>query len=100
MTDSTEPAASGQGANPSNLAQHFKIDEEFKSLVPPLSDAKLAGLERSLLIEGCRNPLVIWKGHDVLVDGHHRHDLCVRGTASSSTRRKSSCPTGTLQGSG
>jgi hypothetical protein len=54
------------------------VDEEFRSLIPPLADDELAGLEASLIREGCRNPLVVWKGHNILLDGHHRLALCLK----------------------
>ena len=33
-------------------------------------------LERSLIAEGCRDPIVIWDG--VILDGHHRYEICRR----------------------
>lgn len=38
----------------------IRIDEEFKSLIPPLSADEYAGLEKSLLDDGCRDSLVLW----------------------------------------
>jgi hypothetical protein len=35
-------------------------------------------LEDSIISEGCREPLVVWKEQGVLVDGHHRYDICTR----------------------
>jgi len=54
----------------------IKIDKDFAALIPPLSADELAHLENSLLAEGCRDPLVLWKGHDTLLDGHNRLKLC------------------------
>jgi len=55
----------------------IKIDPEFAGLIPPLSRDELAQLEQSLLAEkACRDPLVIWKGHNILLDGHNRFSLC------------------------
>ena len=50
------------------------IDDEFKNLLPPLSDEDYMGLQESLKKEGCRDPLVIWG--DILVDGHNRYQIC------------------------
>lgn len=50
------------------------IDQEFKSLIPPLADNERAALEENILKDGCRDPLVIWGG--TLVDGHNRYEIC------------------------
>ena len=51
------------------------IDEEFKSLLPPLDKETFALLEENLLEHGCRDALVIWKG--ILIDGHNRYEICM-----------------------
>jgi len=43
-------------------------------LLPPLSAEEFAGLEASILKDGCLSPLVIW--NNILVDGHHRYEIC------------------------
>ena len=52
----------------------MKIDVEFKSIIPELSDEEFANLENSLLAEGCRDALVVWG--DILIDGHNRYAIC------------------------
>ena len=54
----------------------IKIDSEFKSLIPPLTDDEYNGLQDSILSEGCRDALVLWG--DTLVDGHNRYEICTR----------------------
>jgi hypothetical protein len=54
----------------------IKIDREFASLCPALAEEELKQLEESLQAVGCQQPLVLWKGHDILLDGHNRHTLC------------------------
>jgi transcriptional regulator with XRE-family HTH domain len=54
----------------------IKIDEEFKSLIPPMSRDERMQLEDNLLSDGCREPLVLWK--DTIVDGHNRYEICTR----------------------
>jgi hypothetical protein len=54
----------------------IKINPEFESLCPPLSPDELGQLEASLKTEGCRDPLVVWKAHNILLDGHNRFALC------------------------
>lgn len=54
------------------------IDPEIASLLVPHSPQELALLERSMLGEGCREPLVVWQGPRILLDGHARLDICRR----------------------
>src|SRR5947209_4950385 len=54
----------------------IKIDKDFAILIPALSQDELAHLERSLLVEGCRDPLLVWKGKCILLDGHNRLSIC------------------------
>jgi len=50
------------------------INEELKTLLPPLSAEEFAGLEESIVKDGCLSPLIEWNG--TLVDGHHRYEIC------------------------
>lgn len=52
----------------------FSIDPEFEKLLPrdPIEVKKL---EERLLEEAPRDPLVIWKGERILVDGHTRYRI-------------------------
>ena len=52
------------------------IDNEFKGLIPPLTDEEYKGLEESILKDGCRDSLVLWG--EILVDGHNRYEICTR----------------------
>lgn len=54
----------------------IKIDDEFRQIIPPLSDEEKAMLSNSIMEEGCRDPLVVWKGRNILLDGHNRYDIC------------------------
>ena len=36
------------------------IDEEFKQLIPPLTEEEYKGLEASIISEGCRDALIVW----------------------------------------
>lgn len=56
------------------------IDQEFKDLIAPLNQEEYSSLEKNLLENGFNKayPLILWKGHDILVDGHNRHGLCVK----------------------
>lgn len=50
------------------------IDQEFQSLIPPLSDDEYERLERSILAEGLREPIITWNG--TIIDGHNRYNIC------------------------
>ena len=54
------------------------IDDEFRNLIPPLTPDELAQLEANLVEDGCRDPLVVWHEHGILLDGHHRFEICTR----------------------
>lgn len=54
----------------------LRIDEVFKSLIPPLSQDEYRQLEENLLSDGCREPLCIWNG--TIIDGHNRYEICIR----------------------
>lgn len=56
--------------------KRLKIDPEFKNLIPPLTAEEYAGLEESILQEGCRDALIVWG--DTLIDGHNRFEICTR----------------------
>ena len=56
----------------------FFINPALETYIHPLSDEEERMLEESILAEGCRDPLVVWREENVLVDGHHRKKICER----------------------
>lgn len=72
--DATVFEAAVATPNPSNAV--LSIDAEFKTLIPPLSPEEYAGLEASIVAEGCRDAIVTWNG--TIVDGHNRYEICQR----------------------
>ncbi|MGD0954686.1 MAG: ParB N-terminal domain-containing protein [Methanotrichaceae archaeon] len=56
----------------------IEIDQEFAALIPKLSNEELAGLEESILKDGCIDPLRVWDhdGKQILLDGHNRYEIC------------------------
>lgn len=58
------------------MIEHLKIDEEFRTIIPPLTAEEYGNLERSLRMEGCRDAIRVWDG--VIVDGHNRYEICRR----------------------
>jgi hypothetical protein len=53
------------------------VDPEIQNLIPPLKPDELAKLRESILEEGCRDPLVLWKDSGILLDGHNRYEICI-----------------------
>ena len=56
------------------LSTGLIIDPDFSKLIPPLTPDEFAGLERSILSEGCRDALIVW--NNIIVDGHNRFKIC------------------------
>lgn len=54
----------------------LKIDPQFKNLIRPLQKKEYLQLEENLLADGCRDPLITWKGF--IIDGHNRYEICMR----------------------
>lgn len=54
----------------------YCIDPEFKRLLPELSRIELEYLEANIIQDGCRDPIVVW--NNIIVDGHHRYEICKR----------------------
>jgi hypothetical protein len=58
------------------------VDPKLKSLIPPLSASEYVALRDSISREGCRDPLTIWKNHQIILDGHNRYQICQELNAS------------------
>jgi len=56
------------------------LSDEIRSIFPRPENEELeiATLEKSLLKEGCRDKLTVWKEKNILVDGYRRYALCVK----------------------
>ena len=52
----------------------IKINYDFENLIPKQTSEQFRQMEENMLAEGgAHDPLVIWDGHDILLDGHHRY---------------------------
>lgn len=58
------------------MSRTLKIDRELRSLLRPLDEGELSQLRSMIEADGCLDAIKVWKGHDIIVDGHHRYDLC------------------------
>ena len=57
----------------------IKIDQEFSALIPPLTSEEYTQLEKNIIKDGIRDPLVVWPqpdGDSILIDGHNRMRIC------------------------
>ncbi len=52
-----------------------KLDDEFMNLLPRQTKEERAFLRESIIKEGVREPLIIWKEKGILVDGYNRYDV-------------------------
>ena len=59
-----------------DLQRDLIIDDEFTTLIRPLTNEEYHQLEENILREGCRESLVIWK--NIILDGHNRYKICRR----------------------
>lgn len=51
----------------------LKIDPEFRDKIPAMTDEQFSGLREDIIRDGyVRDPLVVWKEENTLLDGHHR----------------------------
>ena len=53
----------------------MKFDNEFKNLIPPLTEDEYKQLEENILRDGIIDPLVVWAQEEILVDGHNRYEI-------------------------
>lgn len=51
----------------------MKVKEEFKKLIPALSNEEFAQLEHNCLQDGIRDAIVVW--NDFIIDGHNRYEI-------------------------
>ncbi len=50
------------------------INEELRSIIPPLAAEEREALGKSILNEGVRDPIIVWG--KTIVDGHNRYEIC------------------------
>jgi len=57
--------------------KQYIIDPELEKCLPPLDGERLQDLRVSLAKGYDKDyAMIIWKGHDIIVDGHHRYAIC------------------------
>lgn len=64
----------------------MKINESFKTLIPALTSDEFLQLERNILKDGIREPLITW--NDYLIDGHNRYEIANKHKLQFQTIKK------------
>lgn len=54
------------------------IDPELQDWLPGVPDQSYAVLEADLLEHGCQDSIKVWKGQDIIIDGHRRYEICCK----------------------
>ena len=54
--------------------ERLKIDNEFKNLLPPLTEDEYSQLESDIKAHGVLSPIIAWNGF--IIDGHNRYEIC------------------------
>lgn len=52
----------------------LKIDPDFQNLIPILNNEEYEQLEKSIIKDGCCEPIVVWGNY--IIDGHKRYEIC------------------------
>lgn len=73
------------------VKEEIIISEKLKNFITPLSKEERTQIEENILLEGCREALIVWeKGKElILVDGHHRLKICQKHNLPYSLNKKS-----------
>jgi len=58
--------------------RELKIDPEIQFLISSPSKEECDQLEKNILKDGCRDPIVIWDKHNIILDGHNRYNICTQ----------------------
>lgn len=64
----------------------MKINEKFKTLIPPLSAEEFKQLEQNCLTEGIIDAIVTWNGF--IIDGHNRYEIARKHNLNFKTEEK------------
>lgn len=71
--------------------QSIQILPELKRYIRALKDSEYAQLEKSILAEGCLDPIKVWVDNDgkqYIIDGHNRFSICEKHHLPYEVERK------------
>ncbi len=60
----------------STPAANLIVRTDFEAICPTLTADEFQGLREDIRAHGCTDPIVVWKGHGVVLDGHNRFRIC------------------------
>jgi N6-adenosine-specific RNA methylase IME4 len=66
--------------------EKLEIKEEFKKLIPALTQEEFKQLEENCLEEGIREAIITWKGF--IIDGHNRYEIANKWNLDFQTKSK------------
>ena len=69
-----------------NKMEKLEIKEEFKKLIPALTQEEFKQLEENCLEEGIREAIITWKGY--IIDGHNRYEIANKWNLDFQTKSK------------
>jgi len=63
---------------------NIKVIKDLSEFIVSLSTEEFAQLEKNILQEGCRDPLIVWEhgNEHILIDGHNRYRICKKHDVS------------------
>jgi ParB-like chromosome segregation protein Spo0J len=64
----------------------IKINEDFKRLIPALTQEEYKQLEDNILKEGIREKIITWNGY--IIDGHNRYEISQKWNLDFETESK------------
>ena len=64
----------------------LNIDSEFKEIIPALSSEEFEQLEKNILAEGIREPILLWQ--NTIIDGHNRYKIAQKHNLEYETNTK------------
>jgi DNA (cytosine-5)-methyltransferase 1 len=72
-----------------NKTPQFSIISDLKNFIHPLGKKQKRMLAKDIVENGCRDPLVVWKEKNTIVDGHNRYEICLEHGISFTTKEMS-----------
>ena len=72
-----------------DIGQSLTVLGELRDFIVPLDDEQFFQLEKNILAEGCREPIIVWKHNDklIIVDGHNRYGICRKNKLPFKTKQ-------------
>ena len=67
--------------------RELTINDEFRNLLPQLSDDEFSALEKNIVDEGgIHSPIIVW--NNTIIDGHNRYAICTKNNIKFHTEER------------